>query len=347
MMNVRNGVLFLVLISIFVSACATDEIQRKDIPDVSNIQVNLKIERFEKDLFAMDTSNLDIGLGPQVEQLQEKYPNFLEVFSTNILVAPLEEEQPLAVKMEEFVKHPSIQKLYHESMQSYDDATDIEAELTEAFRYYKYYFPERPVPKVVSFISEYVVGTFTYGDSLLAIGWDFFLGEDFHYDTRIFPAHIQKSMDKEYLVAKAIETVASNLAGEPREKKMLDIMMNNGKVLYIKSLLLPHTADSILMEYTPQQIQWVEENEKEIWAYYLRDNLLYSTQMTKFQKLVGASPRGTSEMPPESPGKTANWIAWQMIKKYMAEHPEATVQDLLAMEDAQEIMQKSRYKPKR
>lgn len=346
-MNLRKWLLFFFITSIVFSACEPDEVKHKDIPDVSNIQVNLEIQRFEKDLFAMDTSNLDIGMGPQVEQIQQKYPNFFEVFSTNILVSPLQEEIPVAQKMEEFVKHPSIQKLYEQSMQSYDDVSDIEADLEEAFKYHKYYFPERPVPKVVSFISEYVVGTFTYGDSLLAIGWDFFLGKDFHYDTRIFPAHIQRSMDKKHLVAKAIETLASNIVGEPKEKKMLDIMISNGKILYIKSLLLPHLPDSILMEYTPEQMKWTEDNEKELWAYFLRDNLLYSTQLMKFQKLVGASPKGTSEMPPESPGKTANWVAWQMVKMYMDNQPNLSLEDLVAEQDAQLIMQKSRYKPKR
>ena len=80
-MNLKKWVLFFFITSVVFSACEPDEIKHKDIPDVSNIQVNLEIQRFEKDLFAMDTSNLDIGMGPQVEQIQQKYPDFFEVFS--------------------------------------------------------------------------------------------------------------------------------------------------------------------------------------------------------------------------------------------------------------------------
>jgi hypothetical protein len=67
------------LVSIGVLACG----KRKD-PDVSNIEVDLQLLRFEQDFFAVDTSNIDAAL----QQLNTKYPGFLQDFVFNILALP-------------------------------------------------------------------------------------------------------------------------------------------------------------------------------------------------------------------------------------------------------------------
>ena len=52
-------------------------------------------------------------------------------------------------------------------------------------------------------------------------------------------------------------------------------------------------------------------------------------------------------MPPAAPGRTANYIGWQIVKAYMRRNPEADIQDLIEATDAQQFLQKSRYKPKK
>jgi len=49
----------------------------------------------------------------------------------------------------------------------------------------------------------------------------------------------------------------------------------------------------------------------------------------------------------ESPGEVGNWMGWQIVKSYMNRHPETTLQELVALDDMQEILSKSRYKPRR
>jgi hypothetical protein len=52
-------------------------------------------------------------------------------------------------------------------------------------------------------------------------------------------------------------------------------------------------------------------------------------------------------MPPESPGRTANWIGWQIVKSYMRRNPANTLDDLILEKDAQAILDASKYKPRR
>ncbi len=50
-------------------------------PDVSDIRINIKVLRFEHDLFALDTHNIIAS----AQQLNKKYPGFAKDFFNNIL----------------------------------------------------------------------------------------------------------------------------------------------------------------------------------------------------------------------------------------------------------------------
>ena len=64
-------------ISIITASCNNGD----KIPDVSSIKIELSTQRFEKDLFEMDTLNFTV----QLDKLQAKYPSFGENFLTTIL----------------------------------------------------------------------------------------------------------------------------------------------------------------------------------------------------------------------------------------------------------------------
>src|SRR5215211_5287242 len=53
----------------------------KDVPNVSGIKIEIKLKRFEKDFFMLDTNHLAESL----QQLQQKYPGFAIDFINNIL----------------------------------------------------------------------------------------------------------------------------------------------------------------------------------------------------------------------------------------------------------------------
>ncbi|MFQ5447121.1 MAG: hypothetical protein ACE5FF_09305 [Saprospiraceae bacterium] len=100
------------------------------------------------------------------------------------------------------------------------------------------------------------------------------------------------------------------------------------------------------MEYSQPQVDWCNQNEENIWAYLISEDLLYSTAWNDFRKLVEYSPNSPG-MPKEAPGRTANWLGWQIVKAYMKRHPGTSLEDLIALKDAQAIMDGSKYKPRR
>ncbi|MEM6377511.1 MAG: hypothetical protein AAF705_04805, partial [Bacteroidota bacterium] len=141
---------------LMLSACQTD--QSVDTPDVSDIEVNLELRRFEQDLFQLDTNQMEEGLA----QLEQRYPAFAALYFGQLMGAKSAPEG-FENYVKGFVTFPEVRKLYDTTTLVFDNLDRYQEELTDAFRYYKYYFPEKPTPQVTTYLSEYTIGSFIYG----------------------------------------------------------------------------------------------------------------------------------------------------------------------------------------
>jgi len=341
---------------LFLASCAGSS--EEQIPDVSDIQLSWELRRFERDLFQLDTQAVESGLAG----LKARYPEFSEVFLSRVLQATDERVAPEgeAAYVRGFITFPPLRRLYDTVQQVYADMSQERAQFHEAFQRYRYYFPDRPVPSVTTYLSEYGYQVFIYGQNDLAVGLDFFLGEDYPYQkynpmNPNFSAYLTRTFNREHLVAKTLQPLVDDMVGPARQDRLLDHMIANGKKLYLLERLLPHEADTVIMEVSREQWEWLRNNELDIWAYFLTEestasgasqNLLYSTDWPSVRKFVEYSPHSPG-MPPEAPGRTANYLGWQIVKAWMANHPTADLQQLLQLQDAQQLLDESRYKPQR
>ena len=163
------------------------------------------------------------------KRLFNTYPLFMkDVFAKEIFPAL---QDPNILK--KFIQSPQLRQLYDTCQIVYGDFDDLEKDFTEAFRFYKYHFPEKETPKLITYLSEYSIGAFTY-ESIVGVGLDFFLGADYpNYHVTEFPNYIKRSMNKEHLVAKTIEAVANDLVGNPKGNRLLDLMIHNLSLIHI------------------------------------------------------------------------------------------------------------------
>jgi hypothetical protein len=333
-----------IVVSVVAILAGCDQGDHKVVPDVSGIKVAVKLQRFEQDIFALDTNKVDDGL----PQLAQKYPGLLQLFTENIIHDQTNPTETPTAAVRGFVTAPEMRKLYDTVQQVYGDLRWLEKDLSQMFRYYKYYFPQKTVPQVATIISEYSVDAFTYGDSLCGIGLDLFLGAQYPgYNPEIFPAYIRRQFQRDYITIRLAKAVAQNTFGDlPPGNRLLDMMLYNGKMLYIVDCMLPAVPDSMKMGYTTEQIEGCEANEQAVWARLLTQNLLYSSDFEEFRKLVTPSPNAPVVYQ-EAPGEIGNWIGWQIVKAYMKRHPETTMEALQKMQDAQKFLEQAKYKPRR
>ena len=347
-MNVKILAFLLFVISISLCACKNDK--GKDIPDVSAINAAIDLKRFDQSLFSLDTNDVSAGLS----RLEQEYGEFAAIYFGQILGS---KDQRIAPEGHEtyvkgFLAHPGARQLYDTTQVIYPDLAGVEQDLEQAFRFFKYYFPEQPLSgEVVTYISEYTIGGFLYGENSIGIGLDFYLGESYPYQQYIpanpnFSAYLTRTFNQDHIAMKSVKLLVQDLLGSTSGNQLLDHMIHNGKELYLLDRLLPHLPDSVKLEYSQQQVDWVNENEANIWAYLIAEDLIYSPELDKFRKYVEYSPNSPG-MPEEAPGRTASWLGWQIVKAFMDRHPEMSLQELINLRDGQVIMDQSKYKPRR
>lgn len=339
-------ILSTLLIIIICHACSSDKV--KNIPDVSDIAVDLTINRFEQDLFNIDTLDFDQGLAA----LRKKYPLFSDIFINQLIGLPSKNKDDKINEkyLKGFIEHPGVQKLYDTCMVLYDDFSPFQEKLHNAFQFLNYYFPEIGTVPITTFISEYAYGNIIYGENQLAIGLDFFLGENYHYQTidpsnPNFSSYLVRTFNADHLVFKTLKPLIEELTGNPGPK-LLDQMILHGKQLYIMDQILPYVNDTVIMEYSKQQFEWCQKEELNIWAHFISEDILYTTQMGDVRKYVNYSPNSPN-MPPEAPGRTGDWVGWKIVESYMSRFPETTLTELINMDNSQSLLEKSRYRPER
>ncbi|MCD0486819.1 gliding motility lipoprotein GldB [Pedobacter sp. MC2016-14] len=314
-------------------------------PDVSGIKLDVKIERFDLDLYA----GRGKAVAAQDQLFSRKYGNFYEDYIHRMVGTPeYTGEQILST----LYKDKAYADLNREKDSVFKDLQLQEQGLTESFRYIKYYFPKIKVPRFIAFISGFAVQA-PIGDQYMGIGLDMFLGKDSQFYGAIVqsvPRYLSKRFAPEYIVPRITETyVREELFPEADEDRtLLSKMVHNGKILYFMDQVLPEDlADTVKIGYTAKQLSWCATYEGDIWAYLISNNLLYETDDQKIQVYVSEGPftPGLGEKNESAP-KLGSWIGWQIVRKYMDAHPDVSLQQLMAEKDAQAILQGSKYKPK-
>jgi hypothetical protein len=100
------------------------------------------------------------------------------------------------------------------------------------------------------------------------------------------------------------------------------------------------------MEVSAQQWDWLVDNEKEIFSFFLQESLFYDSNWQKIRKYVEYSPNSPG-MPIEAPGRTGAWLGWQIVKALMKKNPSLTLTEMIQRVDAKQFLTDSGYKPPR
>jgi hypothetical protein len=346
-MQKRIIILILSLIAItFFPSCS----EKESIPDVSHISVDLNIHRFDKSLMEFDTANFNSSW----EALNAEYGEFVALYFNRIL--PLRNETPEVFQesLSGFIHEEGIQELKQHIEEEFGDFKEEEQAFENAFRRFKYYFPSSELPDLYTILSEYsyqLIEAEVDSQNAIIIGLDMFLGSDFPYEqidpkNPAFSSYLTRRFNKDHLVKKTLELMIDEQIGAAKGDRMLDLMIHNGKRLYLLNKVLPSVSDTVIMEYSKEQLNWAENNEVEMWAFFFKKELFYKTNRMEINKYLNVSPNSPG-MPMEAPGRTANYMGWKIIEAYMKRNPELSILELINNTDAQDILNKSRFKPKK
>lgn len=326
-------IMFLVL---FVTACSTRDRKAFYEADISNVQIDdIQISRYEEVLF---------GLNPFV--LRQEIDAYREEFAI-FLGDDLDNELQIQ-RLFEFVTDPFIIDLYLDSKEMWGQDEGRKKAFTQAFRYYKYHFPDHKIPHIYTYISgvDYV-NPVKYGGNALVIGLDAYLGPGYEkYDELAIPRYISRWMRPERMIVDVMRALADARLEEtaPEAGNLLEYMIHHGKRQYLLDCLLPRTHDSLKIAYTYQHLEWMNKFEGYAWTYKIDNDLLYTTDHRTINNFIGEAPFTSVFGNPSAP-RTGVYIGWQIVRNYMRRNPDVTLGELMAENDSRKILSGARYRP--
>lgn len=336
-----NKLSVLILFLCCFSAC-----KHKNVPDVSHIAMEVHIQRFDQDLFKLDTNHIQTAL----QQLYKAYPVFLPAYMEHIMnFGPYADSSELIrIQTRRLVSNPDFRVLQDTINAQFPKLDNLEKDLAQSFRYIKYYFPEFKAPQVVAFssvISNYGAVTI---DSVLGIGLDMYLGKDFPVYSMLpdYPAYMIRKFSKEYITTNSIQVLSLQMypAAEPSEQ-LIAQLVSAGKHQYFLEQVLPDVPDSTRLGYSKDQMEWCFDSEQMVWQFFIQQNLLYKADWQSNMHFINDGP-STQGMPEGSPGRIGAFVGWRIVTQYMKQHPEVTLKQLMETKDAMKIFSQSKYRPK-
>ena len=314
MLSVRKFLFFLIVISTL--SCN----------DSNNRDVEIELERFEDIFFASDINSLN--------NIKNDFP---------FLFPSQFEDQIWIDRLTDTIQN----EIYNEVKKSFSDFSSQKNSVQDFYGNYLKYDSSYKTPRVITLTTDVdyrkkIILT----DSLLLIGLDNYLGEN-HFFYTSFPKYIQSSFNKENIII----DIAKEYAKEAVIKEKVDNytfiekIINQGKILYFISIMLPKEEPSRIIGYSSLDFQWALENEKDIWSNFSENNYLFKSDKnleTRFIKLAPFSKFYLS-IDKQSPSMIGKYIGWQIVKSFMKNNS-LTLNELV-QSNPMYIYNNSKYKP--
>lgn len=315
--------------------------------DVSGIDLVIEIDRFDQAFFTADTNNLYASL----EKIRQEDTLFFDFYTENVMRFGKISDSitPTMLDLHHFFTNPYVLGLYDTVQIAYPNLELVTAELTNALKHYKHYFPNKSIPQFKTIISEFGYNAVALDTNYIAIALDMYLGKDYvYYNSFDFPFYIIQRFEPKYIVPNAMEVLYNgNFSPDDLAETdaLIHAMIEKGKKYYFMECMQPDKEKHLLIGYTKDQYDWCAGDEGEIWKFYNEHDLFYSKNYMEHTRHIGDGPM-TAGMPEEAPGNVGSWVGWQIVNQYMDKMgADLSLAELLAT-PAATILAKSNYKPK-
>lgn len=315
--------ILLILLGVLLFACNNNsEIEN----EIKQIPMDVQIIRFDKE-FAKATP-------AELPALKQNFPAFFPVqYKDSVWVEKLTDTLQNQLEEEVFKVFP--------------EEKNLEENLSSLFQHIKYYFPQFSPPVVITATSDVDYrNKVILADSILVLALDNYLGSEHEFYLGI-DKYIKKEMKPSQLWQDIAEVYAREYIKPPSNAAFLGQIIYYGKMQYLKDVWFPNSSDADKIGYSEDEIKWSEENELYMWQYFVENELLYSTDQKLGARFINPAPfsKFYLEIDNDTPGMLGRYLGWQIVRSYMKNN-DTSVQQLMVTE-ADEIFNKSKYKPKK
>lgn len=169
-------------------------------------------------------------------------------------------------------------------------------------------------------------------DSTMLLALNHYLGEN-HEAYNGFDEYIKRTKDAKYIPYDIVEALIGSLL--PFETCGNDIllakMLYAGAIVEAKMQIVPNASLAKALGYSDDELEWVKENELNLWNALVSKELLYSTSYLDFKQLLLPAPN-TSVLHAGAPGRVGVYLGYKIIESYMKKYPDMVLQNLFESE---------------
>lgn len=304
------------------------------------ITTDIRIERFEQELFLADPARI----AEYIKPWEEKYGIFFRHFcQVTGLGDPSDEGFPQ--RIQSFVTDRNNFRLYKRTIEIFPNLEQLTSDLNASFSNYSANFPGMPLPEIYSFISGLSRSAIT-DDGLIGIGLDRYLGqqEDLYREAGIYN-YLTKKMYPEKVVPDCLNFWSeTEFPFNDSVNNLIANMIYQGRALYFTKQMLKDSHDSLALGFSFNELRYLRESEKSMWAFLVDHKLLFNTDRFTINKFILDGPF-TTDFGRNSPAKAAVWIGYRITEAYMNRNTEISLQSLMMKRDYMEILNGSAYNP--
>ncbi|NOZ45243.1 MAG: hypothetical protein GXO79_00520 [Chlorobi bacterium] len=253
----KINILFVLSAFILLNSCKRNKL---DI-DVSSVKVETKIMRFDKDIYRVNIDSIE----QSILYLQDKYGRFFDLYNYKIIKIGGASEKNYSEYFIDFLTDYTVNEIMEEVEKEYTNDKDINLALNSAFKHYKYYFPDKLIPDIYTFVAGFNQ-SIVIDENILAIGLDKYLGKNAEiYTFMQIPKYKKRNMHREKIASDCMRAIAiTEYEFNDSVDNLLNHMIYEGKIMYFVDAMIPDEPDALKIGYTQEQIEWCKKYEEEI-----------------------------------------------------------------------------------
>ena len=167
--------------------------------DVSNIDVNLSVDRFDVDFYTIKPN--------EFTNTKKKYPFLFP-------------QQPDSIWVNK-INNSDERELYNETQKVYKNIDGLISDLTLLFKHLKYYNPKFKSPRVITMLTDIDYDNrIVYADSLLLVSLDAYLGKE-HEFYNDYPKYVKQNNEKDHIIVDVTKSIINRQMFPTRQRNFI------------------------------------------------------------------------------------------------------------------------------
>ena len=304
--------------------------------------IAIQINRFDSVLYHwVDTDDAE-----SLHTLISDYPQILGLLGNTLFAANDVDSSTFFDNLKKYYSQPALKSLYNDALTFYTANSpaikQIEKECSYGFMCLCNIFPSMQTPAVYMHVSGFRQSVIV-ADSLLSFSIDKYMGANYPLYETAFNNYQRKNMTPERVAIDGLYAwLISEFPFQGKESDLLEKMIYEGKIIYLLMQTGNNYTFQQIASQTEEEYKWCLKYESKLWKTMIDRKHLHDADALTVSKYFNPAP--SSFISEEAPGYIGKFTGYRIVTRYMKQTKMSNA-ELMRQNFAQEILQKSKYKP--